>query len=100
MRMTCFHERARGLGQPPTGRSISIKGASIIQLEGDKIVSDQCYFVCRASSPGAEAIPTGLRAHKQGNKAVQREVIQVTRSRRAWDLKETPSLELLTAIHE
>jgi steroid delta-isomerase-like uncharacterized protein len=29
---------------PPTGRSISIKGASIIQLEGDKIASDQCYF--------------------------------------------------------
>jgi steroid delta-isomerase-like uncharacterized protein len=29
---------------PPTGRSISIKGASIIQLEGDKITSDQCYF--------------------------------------------------------
>jgi steroid delta-isomerase-like uncharacterized protein len=29
---------------PPTGRSLSIKGASIIQLAGDKIVSDQCYF--------------------------------------------------------
>jgi predicted ester cyclase len=29
---------------PPTGRSVSIKGASIIQLAGDKIVSDQCYF--------------------------------------------------------
>jgi predicted ester cyclase len=29
---------------PSTGRSISIKGASIIQLEGDKISSDQCYF--------------------------------------------------------
>ena len=29
---------------PPTGRSVSIKGASIIQLEGDEITSDQCYF--------------------------------------------------------
>ncbi|HEY5741573.1 MAG TPA: ester cyclase [Terrimicrobiaceae bacterium] len=29
---------------PPTGRSVTIKGASIIQLEGDKIVLDQCYF--------------------------------------------------------
>ena len=29
---------------PPTGRSISIKGASIIQLKSDKISSDQCYF--------------------------------------------------------
>jgi predicted ester cyclase len=34
-------ERREG---PPTGRSVSIKGASIIQLEGDKIASDQCYF--------------------------------------------------------
>ena len=29
---------------PATGRSVSIKGASIIRLAGDKIVSDQCYF--------------------------------------------------------
>ena len=29
---------------PPTGRSVSIKGASIVQLKGDKIASDQCYF--------------------------------------------------------
>jgi steroid delta-isomerase-like uncharacterized protein len=29
---------------PPTGRSVSINGASIIKLEGDKISSDQCYF--------------------------------------------------------
>jgi steroid delta-isomerase-like uncharacterized protein len=29
---------------PPTGRSVSIKGASIIQLDGDKIASDQTYF--------------------------------------------------------
>jgi predicted ester cyclase len=29
---------------PPTGRSVSIKGASIIRLDGDKIISDQCYF--------------------------------------------------------
>ena len=29
---------------PPTGRSVSIKGASIIRLDGDKIVLDQCYF--------------------------------------------------------
>jgi steroid delta-isomerase-like uncharacterized protein len=34
-------ERREG---PATGRSVSIKGASIIQLEGDKIASDQCYF--------------------------------------------------------
>lgn len=30
--------------RPPTDRSVSIKGASIIHLEGDKIASDQCYF--------------------------------------------------------
>jgi steroid delta-isomerase-like uncharacterized protein len=29
---------------PPTGRSVSISGASISKLEGDKIVSDKCYF--------------------------------------------------------
>jgi steroid delta-isomerase-like uncharacterized protein len=29
---------------PPPGRSVSIKGASIIQLEGDKIASDHTYF--------------------------------------------------------
>jgi steroid delta-isomerase-like uncharacterized protein len=29
---------------PATGQSVSIKGASIIQLEDDKIVLDQCYF--------------------------------------------------------
>jgi steroid delta-isomerase-like uncharacterized protein len=29
---------------PATGRSVSIKGASIIQLKGDKIASDQCFF--------------------------------------------------------
>ena len=34
-------ERIEG---PPTGRSVSIKGASIIRLQGDKIISDQCYF--------------------------------------------------------
>jgi hypothetical protein len=27
--------------EPPTGRSVSIKGASILQVEGDKIASDQ-----------------------------------------------------------
>jgi predicted ester cyclase len=31
-------------GSEPTGRSVSIKGASIVQVEGEKIVSDQCYF--------------------------------------------------------
>jgi hypothetical protein len=31
-------------GGAPTGQTITLKGASIIQLEGDKIVSDQCYF--------------------------------------------------------
>ena len=34
-------QRTEGL---PTGRSVSIKGASIIQLRGDKIASDQSYF--------------------------------------------------------
>ena len=41
--LTCTNTGQRIEG-PPTGRSVSIKGASIIQLEGDKIVSDQCYF--------------------------------------------------------
>ena len=31
-------------GSEPTGRAIDMKGASIIQVEGDKVVSDQCYF--------------------------------------------------------
>jgi predicted ester cyclase len=31
-------------GSQPTGRAVSIKGASIIHVEGDKIRSDQCYF--------------------------------------------------------
>jgi predicted ester cyclase len=31
-------------GSEPTGRTVSFKGASIIQVEGDKIRSDQCYF--------------------------------------------------------
>jgi steroid delta-isomerase-like uncharacterized protein len=31
-------------GSAPTGRSVSIKGASIIQVEGDKIASDHTYF--------------------------------------------------------
>ena len=31
-------------GSAPTGRAFTFKGASIIQVEGDKIVSDQCYF--------------------------------------------------------
>ena len=31
-------------GSEPTGRAIAVKGASIIQVEGDKVVSDQCYF--------------------------------------------------------
>ena len=34
-------ERAEG---PPTGRSVSIKGASILQVRGDKIASDQTHF--------------------------------------------------------
>jgi predicted ester cyclase len=31
-------------GSKPTGRSFTIQAASIIQLEGDKIRSDQAYF--------------------------------------------------------
>jgi steroid delta-isomerase-like uncharacterized protein len=31
-------------GSKPTGRAFTILGASIIQLEGDKIRSDQAYF--------------------------------------------------------
>jgi steroid delta-isomerase-like uncharacterized protein len=41
--LTCTNTGQRIKG-PPTGRSVSIKGASIFQLEGDKIASDQCYF--------------------------------------------------------
>jgi hypothetical protein len=37
-------DAARTDGSKPTGRSFTIKGASIIRLEGDKIRSDQCYF--------------------------------------------------------
>jgi len=45
------HWRVRGTntgpggdGSEPTGRSVSFQGASIIRLEGDKILSDQTYF--------------------------------------------------------
>ena len=31
-------------GSEPTGRTLTLTGASIIRVEGDKIVSDQCYF--------------------------------------------------------
>jgi predicted ester cyclase len=31
-------------GSAPTGRTLTLKGASIIQVEGDKVVSDQAYF--------------------------------------------------------
>ena len=31
-------------GSGPTGRTLTLKGASIIQVEGEKVVSDQCYF--------------------------------------------------------
>ena len=31
-------------GSAPTGRTLTLKGASVIQVEGEKIVSDQCYF--------------------------------------------------------
>ena len=29
---------------PPTGKSLSIKGAAIIQLEGDKVAFDRTYY--------------------------------------------------------
>jgi hypothetical protein len=32
-------------GSEPTGRAIAFKGGSIIQVEGDKVVSDQCYSI-------------------------------------------------------
>ena len=31
-------------GSAPTGRAFTFKGPSIAQVEGDKIVSDHCYF--------------------------------------------------------
>jgi steroid delta-isomerase-like uncharacterized protein len=31
-------------GSAPTGRALSFKGVSLVQVEGDKIASDQCYF--------------------------------------------------------
>jgi predicted ester cyclase len=31
-------------GSEPTGRALTLTGASIIRVEGDKVVSDQCYF--------------------------------------------------------
>ena len=34
----------RADGSEPTGRALALKGASIIQVEGDKVVSDQAYF--------------------------------------------------------
>jgi predicted ester cyclase len=34
----------RADGTEPTGRAIALKGASIFRVEGDKVVSDQCYF--------------------------------------------------------
>ena len=37
-------DTARADGSEPTGRSFTIQGASIIQVEGDKVRSDQAYF--------------------------------------------------------
>ena len=34
-------------GSAPTGRVLTVKGASIIQLEGEKIASDHAYFYRR-----------------------------------------------------
>jgi predicted ester cyclase len=31
-------------GSEPAGRTVTLKGASIIQVEEEKVVSDQCYF--------------------------------------------------------
>jgi hypothetical protein len=31
-------------GSEPTGQTMTLQGASIIQLEGEKIRSDKCYF--------------------------------------------------------
>jgi steroid delta-isomerase-like uncharacterized protein len=49
--VVALHWRVRGTntgpgadGSEPTGRSVSIQGASIIRLEGDKIRSDHAYF--------------------------------------------------------
>ena len=49
--LVAHHWQARGTntgpgadGSEPTGRTVSFKGASIIQVEGDKIRSDQCHF--------------------------------------------------------
>jgi predicted ester cyclase len=33
-----------GDGSAPTGRTVSLKGASVIQVEGDTIASDHTYF--------------------------------------------------------
>ena len=38
----------RADGSKGTGRTFSIKGASIVQVEGDKVRSDQSYFDGRA----------------------------------------------------
>jgi steroid delta-isomerase-like uncharacterized protein len=49
--VVALHWRASGTntgpggdGSEPTGRTASVKGASIIRLEGDKIRSDYAYF--------------------------------------------------------
>jgi steroid delta-isomerase-like uncharacterized protein len=49
--LVAHHWRVRGTntgpggdGSEPTGRTLSFKGASIIQVEGDKIRSDHAYF--------------------------------------------------------
>ena len=49
--VVALHWRVRGTntgpggdGSEPTGRSVSFQGASIIRVEGDKILSDQTYF--------------------------------------------------------
>jgi len=49
--VVALHWRVRGTNtgsgadeSKPTGRTVSIKGASIVRLEGDKIRSDYAYF--------------------------------------------------------
>ena len=69
MRMIVLSRKSARAGQSPTGRSISIKGSLTIQLEGDKIVSDQATCSSGIFSRRG-AITMGLRAHKQGNRAL------------------------------
>jgi predicted ester cyclase len=55
-KITCTNTGQGMDGSAPTGRAFTFKGASIVQVEGDKIVLDHSYFdrLALAEQPGSK----------------------------------------------